>query len=527
MKIRSSDIEVFLREKVDSSVRVQHVIGLELGQKGVGFQYQSSTQTVWVVFEYTTIASLVLAPSYAPLSEVESVVAREKFEDSQLELLGELHRTFLEWLKTNVDKDLEPIDGRFFSSKEPIPDSVSRVLKSVEPFASMISLMGYPDGAMHLFIDLPVEESSAHGAPLTASSLAMFEPDIEEDADHQEVGGGDSILPAVVDWLIRGVVLMIVVVLCWFGWETIEMQQAVVAADPDVVQAQASPEVRTHQVRIPSGRFIMGCTQAECDADELPRRVTVLRDFFMLESEVTQEQFYALMRSNPSHNYQCGKSCPVDSVTWEQAVEYANRLSKNNGYSECYKKTTTQWEWDISCLGWRLPTEAEWERAALGVRNGKSETSDGEVKIVPLEKTAWYVDKSVLDSLPSVVVGNEKKQQEMVKLFVESHPVCSKARNGYGLCDMSGNVWEWVWDWYDPDAPTDGHDSRNPKGPQLGRSKVLKGGAFNSSSRDIYPHRRIHLAPWATMGEVRFEGEKASVDVLQGSVGFRLVRTAR
>ena len=525
MNIRSSDIETFLREKVDSSIRVQHIIGLDLGQKGVGFQYQSPAQTVWVVFEYSTVASLVLAPSYAPLSEVESVVASEQFQDSQLELLGKLHQIFLDWLKINVDKDLEPTDGRFFSSAEPIPDSISRVLKSVEPFAAMISLMGYPDGALHLFVGLPVDETVSQDSATVPSSLVMFEPDIAEYDDHQEVGGGDSIVPIVIDWLIRGVALVAFIVLCWFGWETIEMQRAVDAVDP--VQAQVVTEVRMHQVRIPNGRFIIGCTQSECDEDELPRRVMVLQDFFMLESEVTQEQFYALMGSNPSHNYQCGRDCPVDSVTWDQAVEYANRLSKNNGYTECYRKPRTQWEWEPSCFGWRLPTEAEWERAALGVRNGKSEASEDEVKIVPLEKTAWYVDDSVLASLPIIVGSDPVKQQEMLKLFVESHPVCSKARNGYGLCDMSGNVWEWVWDWYDPATPIDSHDTRNPKGPKLGRSKVLKGGAFNSPVKDIYPHRRIHLAPWATMGEVRFEGDKNSVHVLKGSVGFRLVRTAR
>ena len=79
MNIRSADIERFLRQEVDSSIRVQRTIGLDLGSKGVAFQYQSSEQSVWVVLEYTTAASLILAPSYAPLQAVETIVARETF----------------------------------------------------------------------------------------------------------------------------------------------------------------------------------------------------------------------------------------------------------------------------------------------------------------------------------------------------------------------------------------------------------------------------------------------------------------
>ena len=271
----------------------------------------------------------------------------------------------------------------------------------------------------------------------------------------------------------------------------------------------------------------MGCTQMDCATDEQPHRVTIAHDFFMLESEVTQQQYTELMNSNPSQNYQCGKECPVDSVTWNNAVMYANRLSKHQDYPVCYAKKNDRWVWIEGCLGWRLPTEAEWERAALGVRNNKSSGEKGDASIVPLEKTAWYVDQRITNELAMVTVTERSRQHEMLRLLVQSQPVCSKSRNGYGLCDMSGNVWEWTWDWYEPNMPEKAHNVKDPKGPLRGRTKVLKGGAFDSLLPDIYPHRRIHLAPWATMGEVRFPIDKESVDVLEGSVGFRLVRTAQ
>ena len=529
MDIRAGDIEDFLRQTVDSSIRVQQVIGLDLGAKGVAFQYQSPSQTIWIVLEYTTAASLILAPLYAPIEDVESIVARETFQDAQLDKLGELHHAFLLWLKEQVDDQLEPTDGRFFSSSEPIPETMSRHLHSVEPFASMVSLLGYPEGALHLFMGLPPDGYvlKEDVAVPTTESIVVSDAEPPEDSDYDLVGDGNVEFSSVFDRLLQGLVVVGTLVLLWFGWGLVEVQQGVVETVNVIQGSQNTDQTRAHQVRIPGGPFIMGCTMEECAEDEAPHRVTVSRDFFMLESEVTQEQYKALMGGNPSHNYQCGGDCPVDSVTWEQAIEYANRLSKQDGYDACYTKTNDQWTWERSCLGWRLPTEAEWERAALGIRNSKQDSTDA-VKIVPIEKTAWHVDEGVLKHLPIVLGTDSTKQQELLRLFVESHPVCNKARNGYGLCDMSGNVWEWVWDWYEPDMSVKTHNSVDPRGPELGRSKVLKGGAFHSYLKDIHPHRRIHLAPWATMGEVRFETGKGkdSIEVFKGAVGFRLVRTA-
>ena len=102
------------------------------------------------------------------------------------------------------------------------------------------------------------------------------------------------------------------------------------------------------------GRLLWAVRKQSVHQMNNPYRVTIAHDFFMLESEVTQEQYIELMNTNPSQNYQCGKECPVDSVTWNNVVVYANRLSRHQDYPVCYAKDGDRWVWIKGCLGWRL-----------------------------------------------------------------------------------------------------------------------------------------------------------------------------
>lgn len=147
-------------------------------------------------------------------------------------------------------------------------------------------------------------------------------------------------------------------------------------------------------------------------------------------------------------------SRPVIYVTWYAAVAYCNWLSEKEGLEKCYTIQSTNVQCDFSNNGYRLPTEAEWEYAArsgplldTGINGGHGNIYSGASNHVVLQQYAWYITNS----------------SDM------THPVGTKLPNELGLYDMSGNVWEWVWDYYSPNyylyCFNNPSECDNPKGP--------------------------------------------------------------
>lgn len=200
-----------------------------------------------------------------------------------------------------------------------------------------------------------------------------------------------------------------------------------------------------------------------------------LSAYLIGETEVTQELWYAVMGNNPS-NFSSSPASgetqgkrPVEKVSWYQAIAFCNKLSKACNLDPCYTVTGVNFDtlgfddiptsddsnWnnavcDWSKNGFRLPTEAEWEWAAMGGTTDKWAGTDDQTQ---LGTYAWYDANS----------GNK------------THEVKKKQANGYGLYDMSGNVWEWCWDWYEGSTPAGGKD---PKGAASGASRVVRGGSW-------------------------------------------------
>jgi formylglycine-generating enzyme required for sulfatase activity len=248
---------------------------------------------------------------------------------------------------------------------------------------------------------------------------------------------------------------------------------------PNLGEKKINPKDGLTYVWIPPATFQMGCLGAviprptgagieECLGNELPRHfVTLSKGYWVGETLVTQGAYRRVIGANPSA-FQ-GDRLPVDSVSWEDAKIYCERV------------------------GMRLPTEAEWEHAARG---GLSTERYGEINGV-----AWHR-------------GNSSRR---------THPVAEKEPNTYGLYDVLGNVWEWVADWYG-DYPRSrngaccedpGEPYLDPKGPAAGRGHVIRGGSWNDFSAEM----RIALRD-----RPKFSPTEDSVrDYDDYSIGFRCV----
>lgn len=196
-------------------------------------------------------------------------------------------------------------------------------------------------------------------------------------------------------------------------------------------------------VSIVGGTFLMGSPLSEMgrDKDEGPQNEVTVQSFDMSKYEVTQEQYKVVMGTNPS-NFK-GDNLPVDSVTWNNAVEFCRKLSETTGRT------------------YRLPTEAEWEYAS---RAGTSGPYSGNI-----DAMTWYGPNSAS----------------------QTHPVGQKQPNGFGLYDMNGNVWEWCQSKYGP-YPYKADDGR--ENLQDNDVRVMRGGSYESSAsscRSAYRRRVI------------------------------------
>ena len=226
-------------------------------------------------------------------------------------------------------------------------------------------------------------------------------------------------------------------------------------------------EVRPSLGKVLKGSFMMGSPTGEPGriSDETQHLVTLTTDFWMAETEVTQRQYRNLMGSSPS--FFQGDELPVEKVSWIDAVEYCNALSVKEKLTPCYQISGAMvgWAEGVKCTGYRLPTEAEWEYAARSPAPTVYAGSDS------VDGVAWFNTNS----------GST------------THAVKTKAANGRGLYDLSGNVWEWVWDGYQGNY--EALPATDPIGLSTSASRVVRGGSWFNTATLARVARRYTNAP--------------------------------
>ena len=255
------------------------------------------------------------------------------------------------------------------------------------------------------------------------------------------------------------------------------------------LEREGVPGQRTPPVRVAAGVFARGSAPHDPQhrGDEALQEVVLSHGLVASPTEVTQAEWSALFETRPWAHAACGPSCPVEDVTWWDAVGYANALSERTGRQPCYRLRgcrgvpgdgqfacqDARFE-GVDCEGWRLPTEAEWEFLA------RAESPPPEPS--RLADVAWFgVDGP--------------------------RPVGGKAKNAFGLHDMFGNVREWVHDAYGEYPKKD--RVRDPVGPGGEGDRVIRGGGYRSRPDVLRAAAR----------------DRAPLSMRAPDLGFRVVRS--
>ena len=263
-----------------------------------------------------------------------------------------------------------------------------------------------------------------------------------------------------------------------------------------------TPTVPEGMALIPAGSFQMGDNLGGGWSGEVPVHTVYVSAFYMDKTEVTWAKWQEVRTWAAAHGYDIGSvgagkadNHPVHSVSWHDCVKWLNARSQKEGLTPCYtvggatyKTGNSVPDCNWSAGGYRLPTEAEWEKAARGGLSGRRFPWGDTIQHA---RANYYSDSSYSYDTsptrgchPSYAAGGSPY----------TSPAGAFEANGYGLYDMSGNVWEWCWDWYGS-AYYSSSPSSDPRGPSSGSDRVIRGGSWDVNASGCRSSYRGDLTP--------------------------------
>lgn len=249
-------------------------------------------------------------------------------------------------------------------------------------------------------------------------------------------------------------------------------------------------------VEIPAGTFVMGANEQGSDPDEDVHPVTLTSNYLIGKTEVTQLQWDAMGWVNPSMFFGCD-TCPVETVNIFEVAAYANAISISEGLTECYTLTgctgnpgegmvCSFMAASLSCTGYRLPTEAQWERAARGIT--QTRFSHGDVL-----ECGDVCEACPTHDLYMLYCGNHGGTTE---------PVGSRLPNAFGIFDMHGSVFEFANDYYQASLGTD--PVTDPFSPGTSNNRIVRGGAWLYSAANSRSANREEMTPTTRGADIGF-----------------------
>ncbi len=278
---------------------------------------------------------------------------------------------------------------------------------------------------------------------------------------------------------------------------------------PLLASAEAPTEVQGYRmIAVEPGGFWMGSADEDQERgeDEAYHTVRITRPFELGTTEVTRQLWQSVAEAAgvaaPAPEDEAPALCdnpegdpsnPVACVSWHDALVFCNRLSMLEGLEPAYRFDEDRVQWVEDASGYRLPTEAEWEYAARGHQTTAYPAPIDDIcRVANVENVVGEGGKPWLDA------GRFDCQDG----HAEAAPVGSFQPNPWGLHDMSGNVWEWVWDRY---ATSYGRGTAvDPTGPTVGPYRVLRGGSWDSAISTLRLASRFYLEPVEQRHDVGF-----------------------